>query len=643
MSEPRPPIDATRSPLATAQPAEPVEPADVGAARTDLEQAAARVRRRLALRHALHLLDRSAPWLWLTAALALIGGRLLVAWSYAGGTGGAHAARVLAWNQAMAVGWLGLVGLAVAWVLTVALYCHGRRPGPARALAIWDAAGGYHERYVSAYWFSHKDAPTAGERLHIQQARARLGADYAALPTLLPLALPTRALFAPILVAALWVGPWMEAPLRLEDQPLTAEAKQRIRAQRDRLKETADQLEKLDGLTDAEKRAAKALGDGLAETADKLADGESRTPRQVLQALEARAREAERMAAAMGAAAEMEWSNALVDELERHADTAPLATALRSGDLEAIGKEARALAERLERGDLTLEEGERLRRAFEGALKAASEADRDSPMGKALKKTLAAMNEDRSTAGQSLRALAEQMAEAAKRNRTRQRLRRLAGDIRSQGQRMLGQGRDGLKRLSKERLRKRRDGRASARRRMQRQLDLAHLLQRNPAGANGTRRQERQYRLSKEPWGQGGHGAPIPGQGFGAGMGRAPMPGQGFGPGMGRIPIPGAGRTGKGGLEAGRGTAPYNENRTDPHAASDTRVVAPVPGGPGPSEVRAVINEGHRESAAVGSTQAAATFLKEQTEALEDDALPLTRRDQVRRYLRAIRETLEKE
>ena len=154
---------------------------------------------------------------------------------------------------------------------------------------------------------------------------------------------------------------------------------------------------------------------------------------------------------------------------------------------------------------------------------------------------------------------------------------------------------------------------------------------------------------------------PVPGTGQPPG-GQVPMPGFGQNPGgmppNGAMifPIPGAGGmaagiagvipgsgdgAGVGGSQAGRGIAPLGADPTTLLETNTTGVVAPAPGAEGPSEVRSVAGQAHREQAVRSRTEIAKEFLKTEEAALADEPLPLSRRAQVLLYFTALRKQLE--
>ncbi len=98
---------------------------------------------------------------------------------------------------------------------------------------------------------------------------------------------------------------------------------------------------------------------------------------------------------------------------------------------------------------------------------------------------------------------------------------------------------------------------------------------------------------------------------------------------------------GAGGLRAGWGSAPYGNTRTTPLGATTTRVTAAAPSGNGPAEVRRVEGVSHSEEAGRSAREVAMETIRTEEEALAEEPLPLSRRDQVLRYFTALRKQLE--
>src|SRR5687767_4820831 len=99
-------------------------------------------------------------------------------------------------------------------------------------------------------------------------------------------------------------------------------------------------LEPLKGLTEEERKAADQLKRDLGDTAQKLQENEKATPREVLDELDRRARDAEKLADSL-TGKDAGLSSDMLAELERHADTADFASAIRAGELDKAADEAR--------------------------------------------------------------------------------------------------------------------------------------------------------------------------------------------------------------------------------------------------------------------------------------------------------------
>jgi hypothetical protein len=97
---------------------------------------------------------------------------------------------------------------------------------------------------------------------------------------------------------------------------------------------------------------------------------------------------------------------------------------------------------------------------------------------------------------------------------------------------------------------------------------------------------------------------------------------------------------GDGGHRAGHGSAPYGNTQTKPLAATGTGVVDAQVSGAGPSRVREVMRGPHREGTSRSAQDLAIEFLKIEEEALAEEPLPLSRRQQVLRYFTALRRQL---
>ena len=573
-------------------------------------EAAARATRRLALADWCALLARTAVPVFVAA---------LVLWAVLRRCGVQDRAW---WALALIPAWLAANAL-VAWL---------RRPAPFEALAAWDRAAGRREMFASAWFFENADATTAGATLHLARAHVRLGEDRAQLNGALPLRFSAKVWIAPLLFAAFAISGWLRLPISVENLAISPEARARAAKAGADLAKQAAVLNPLTGLSDEEKKRLEQLRAALDETAKKL--GLMETPRDLLEELERRAREAEKIAEQLRAEDPGALSSTFLAELERNADTADLGAALRAQDLGRVAEEARALQAKLGQQG-SLEEQKRLEDALKRALEAANEADRKSKAGEKLgeaEKQLAAG--DRAAAAQKLAELAEQFERAAQRMQAQNQLRDIAQNFRAAGGQILGG--QNLQRLELP---------------PSGMFPLSGIAQFSP----GMSPLQQGTPLTLIPFsGDLPPGDPnamllFPVPGTEPLDPNAPLflipGGDGHGDGELIFPIPGGGGAlgdaKVGGSEAGRGSAPLGGEATKPRDATQTGVVAPTPGAEGPSQTRAVAGQSHREESARSKKQIAIEFLKAEEAALAEEPLPLSRRAQVLRYFTALRQQLE--
>lgn len=105
----------------------------------------------------------------------------------------------------------------------------------------------------------------------------------------------------------------------------------------------------------------------------------------------------------------------------------------------------------------------------------------------------------------------------------------------------------------------------------------------------------------------------------------------------------GSGQASGGGLQAGTGTAPLGNEPVTPLEAKRRGTVNAQVGEQGSSQQRAVAPRSHEEQAQVAARRSAVEFIKVQEEALADEPLPASRREQVRRYFNSLRQQLAAE
>jgi len=564
--------------------------------------------------------------------------------------------------------WINLAGalaVVLAWAAATGLWAWLRRPSPVAALAYWDQQAGRHEMFVSAMCFQTQPDGGIGERLHISRAEKQLHEDLGALRRDLPVPLAHRAWVLPLLFVVL-VGFVLAPEAPAKEATVDAASRKRARQVADELAERPKLPTEDQGLTPEEEEKLKKLETELDKTAKELRKLDNATPRDVLAELERRAHEAEKLAADLDSA-ETDLSSKMLAELERHADTTKFAAAMQAKNLDGGSKEAEKLAEKLEDDELAQDTGRRIKNALNEALKVATENDKRGLVGKHVKKAHEELDDKKpKEAGKQFRRLSKQLKQAHQRKQTQKRLQQLANQLRNSGQKIFGRNPGQMQRLSGNQrggLRQLNPG--------QMQPMGNPLQQRLAAMAQGQPLQAARLAAAM-PGGQlppgaqafvpvpgsmipppgtpmvmmPGSGMPMPGSGQipipgsgqmpGAGM----MPGQGTGAGVG-APVPGSPGmgAGQGGLMAGHGTAGYGNTPTTPMAATGTGVVNANIGEQGPTQIRR-IDGTHREETERRARELAIEFIKTEEEALADEPLPLSRRQQVLRYFTALRRQL---
>ena len=337
------------------------------------------------------------------------------------------------------------IGVVIAWAVGCAIYARHRRPGHTAALALFDERTHDEEMFVSAYSFARKDGRTPGSELHLRRAHAALEEAMAGIDEHVPVRAAPVAMWAP---AAFLVLAFFGLPALAQLPPgedATVEATEVGKAL-DEEARTLDQMEK--GLTDEEKEKLEQLKKDLEQSAKKMADLEKeKTPRDVLEELEQRAREAEKLAEMLGAENE-QIGSAMLAELERHADTAELAGALRGQKLDAASKEAGELARRLRAEDLSLEARNRIERAFSSGLEAATSRDLKTLLGTHMTRAQGNLEEDKPKhAADEFDKLSKSYQQMLERMNSMEALKRLAENLRTSGQRALGRNQAGMQKI----------------------------------------------------------------------------------------------------------------------------------------------------------------------------------------------------
>jgi len=542
-------------------------------------QAARVVSRRLLLVRWMRGMKRSAVPVALTGIAIVLGLRLL----------GARWADLALALPAMLV-WAGAV-FAWSW---------WRCPRGGEALGVWDHRAGRRETFLSAHWFEQQPEPSIGQRLHLGRAREGLMQAWSRLRHDLPLGFDHRVWIAPLVLLLFAASPLLQTPLAAEDRPLDPQAREQVARISELIAERREQLDELRGLDPDEKKQVDRIKEKLEQTARELKEGALNTRREALSEIESLASELDKLAASLAdAGGESGVSSGMIEELERHTDTADFGSALRTAETDRKAEESRKLADRLDREGLTLDEKQRFKRAFDKAIEQATDHDHRTPEGKAVNIADRGMKADQQKrAADAFRELAKRFENQAKREAAAQRLEQLAQRFRSGGQRLVNANQGQMQRLASA-------GQSGSSNGAMRRLGGQPLAPRprvggssmsgqQQAGAQGSARpgsapsggsmpvpgQQPSSMPGRQPAAAGGQQPPIPGSqptpGGGLTPGPGPMPGAGQMPGGGQTqmaggppPIPGTGQMPGAGQMPGVGPMPGAGNMPGGWTAAD--------------------------------------------------------------------------
>jgi hypothetical protein len=541
----------------------------------------------------------------------------------------------------------------VAWLGGFAAWSWWRRPGAFPALAAWDEAAGRNDMFASAHGFLQQDRePGPGETLHIRKAMAAWDAGAAGLSRDLPFPAGRWKALLPLAVMAVLFVPRPQPPPVPGEGALPREALGMAAGETMRLVKKHWEEERLEGLDEKEQGLARALEQKLRVTAGTMAGSQGMSAGEALRKLEAAAREAEELAEKLGEGDESWASSGMTAEMRRHADLANLGEALEARQASAGAGEALGLAERLSEAKPAPDTVERLAEAVRRSAEAGDAGDEGRLAGARIKGAERSFRAvDIRGAGGQFFELAEALKNRAAREESRDRLEKLADQLREAGNRAAGS--ESMKQLAGANDAASGGGGSGAGAGQGGSGEwqggevpgsLAQALQRQMEGlANGVVLQAPVP--GTEPMeGQVAEGqAFVPGEGKPGGDGTlfaAPVPGQDpDAEPEGLLLLQGVARAGtnSGAPGAGSGQAPLGEEPGTTAPATQSSVVAGTASEGGSSASRLVEGGVRPETAERGATGAAARFEKAGEAAMDDDALPLSRREAVRRYFEALR------
>ncbi len=553
--------------------------------------------------------------------------------------------------------WVGLVGVMLLGVGMLG-WAWWKRPSVYAAWALWDREAGRREAFAAAWWYESREVRTEAEERHLKAQAAELPGALGRLGVEMPVVRVGRLGWVIFGLGMTGVaGWWMDAVRRGPE--LSAEMVAAARVAAEQLAGMEVKAEKLAGLTEEERKGLEGQIQGAAEA---LSQSAGKTAREVLDALEQRAREAEKLAERVGAGEEAWASEALTEALRKQADTADLGDAVADRKGGEAAEEAEALAGKIEAGGE--EQTERLEGVFNQVNAAAVPEDGERLVGSGVSEVAKNLKGgERAKASEAMRQMAQRLREMQGRQQTQEELERLAQQLREAGGQMANAGAEG------EAMQALNEG-------SQGQSTKGGGQSGKPESAEGQGGQEGQMaQVSEAPEsgasGQGqegqagqqgpqlslGQGNPNAGKGGekpeeGTPMLMAPVPGQDAGdkPPEMMVMMPGSSPNSGAIVGAGSGLPPGSaksemkgEETAVPESVKSAMAKAEKTG-EGASSVRQVEGGAPREEGvSQGSAALSVEFMEAQEAAMDEAALPMARREQVRRYFNALRKRLEGE
>ncbi|MBX7211282.1 MAG: hypothetical protein K1X78_23445 [Verrucomicrobiaceae bacterium] len=600
--------------------------------------AASRVLRRVILRRWITLLG-AAGWVASGVLCALSG----LVWCFSGAF----------------IPWLPLVLLCL-WMAGSLVFAYATKPGAFPAFALWDQAEGRREAFATAWWFEQQAQPTPAQSAHVVRQQPLLREALPRICDALPIR-PVRAVWAAPVVATLALALPAALGTRTTREIINDDMSRAAGTEGRKLARQDWEKKKLDGLDENEKKALEKLKDQLKNTARELENSAGKDARSVLSSLEKRAREAEKLASDIGQE-KNSWASAkMVEELRRHADTADLGDAVAEKNARDAAAAAETLARQLKSQRLTTEARERLNETLKDVQKLSEKEDRTRTVGEnvlgAADRLLAS---DPVEAGDEFEKLADKMRDISRRELTRKELEKLAQQLRDAGANITGQSEGTMRSMTQA---GQQGGSSQA-------AQSPQVPQSNPQqGQNGGQplmppgfaQNQQQGVMSQSPSSGTGQQLPVmtlqqPGNTKSEGskpMLVAPVPGMKPPEKPDAILISPESEKGDpnaavaiaapGGLPPGEGKADLNNKSTKKQGSGTQSMVTTRSINEGQSTSRAVEGGARKEQASRGATSSVLQAIQNEEEALDEQALPPSRREQVRRYFTELRKRFEKQ
>jgi len=597
--------------------------------------------------------------------------------------------------------WTLVLGLLALWAVVGFVVSRLGRPGVMDSLLMLDRKGGWKDRFSSAWSFLSGGDMDAAKALHVERSSGVLPKALGSLPEVLPFPSLRWIWIAPLLVFLFSLSPLGRLPIDSADVKLSDRMKEVAALEADDLRKEAARFDDINSLTEEEKVELEKLRAEVDSVAEDLAESDDLTAGQMLEALESRARAAERLAEKLGLSDEGWASEEMLTEMRRHPDTADLGLAIKDKSAAGAAEESMALQTILLDDEIQMETQERLTRVMESVMKSATEEDVTKPVGERVgNASIKLLSSQTKTAAREFEELAKYFRLIESREEAQEKLEQMANSLREAGSEISGSELDRMNQIADESS-SGEDG--QGRKGGLQSLDAdpvandiqtmtaPHMAQTAPSPESGQQAPGESSQGAGEQSGEGTKQVPVPGQvpgendetsasnpnsqqalgapipgeappegqsGSGMQMSENVRDGKGKGgmlsapvPGMdSKTPTPGQGsasaqagttQKGQGGNEAGAGTAEMFDDQSDASkAARDSEVLAQI-NESGDSTFRSVDGKVRNESVERTRQEIVTDYLAAEEQALDGQTLPLSRRKHVLRYFSAIRKQFE--
>lgn len=590
--------------------------------------------------------------------------------------------------------WMIVGGVFFLWLVILGLFAAIRLPKTGGALLLLDRKGAWKDRFSSAWEFLNLPSRTEAQTLHLEKSAVLIDKAVGSIPPVFPLPSLKWAWLPPLIAMVFALSPWMRIPPDSRDLELTDGMKDAAVMQAEELRREAKRVGEFGEMTEDEKKALIALGVDVESAADKLANPDGLTAGEMLETLDAQAGAAERLAKNLERYAD-EWaSSQMLEEMARHPDTADLSLLIADKAAMPAADEAMRLKEVFDDTEIKRDTEERLTRSLEAIMKAALELDLTRPVGERFGNASAKMqNAQTKTAAREFEELSKHFREMAGREETIRELEQLAESLREAGGEISGselqkmeqiaeaagssksESNQGLRPLDSDSggsakpgempglaMPNPAEGGKSAPSLAAAPSDQKSGEKKSPAPGLSNGKNEAG---EKDGQGQESFSAPVPGEepkdgksGSGLGMSDTSREGEGSG-GMLSAPVPGtepgdaspgagmsaaagaSSQSGQGGDQAGSGTAELVDDASEAiKATEDAKVVAQA-NQSGDSVLRSVEGQARSEKSDRSLQEVITDFIAVEEEALDEQSLPMSRKQHVLRYFSGIRQQFE--